>query len=107
MDIEPLKQAALADFTAAADLAALDQSKGAWIGPNGKFTALMKQLGTLPKEERPAAGKLINQAKNELDAASPNAGPNWNSRRRCRRNPRISRFPAAAARSANCTRSLR
>ena len=69
MDIEPLKQAALADFKAAADLAALDQSKGAWIGPNGQFTALMKQLGTLPKEERPAAGKLINQAKGELDAA--------------------------------------
>ena len=29
----------------------------------------MKQLGTLPKEEKPAAGKLINQAKVELEAA--------------------------------------
>jgi phenylalanyl-tRNA synthetase alpha chain len=27
----------------------------------------MKQLGTLPKEERPIAGKTINQAKNELE----------------------------------------
>ena len=32
---------------AAADLAALEQTKGAWIGPHGKFTGLMKQLGTL------------------------------------------------------------
>jgi phenylalanyl-tRNA synthetase alpha chain len=29
----------------------------------------MKQLGTLPKEEKPAAGKLINIAKTELEAA--------------------------------------
>ena len=42
-----LKQTALAELKAAPDLAALEQTKGAWIGPNGKFTALMKQLGTL------------------------------------------------------------
>lgn len=68
-EIEPLKHAALADLKAAPDLAALDQTKGAWIGPHGKFTALMKRLGTLSKEERPAAGKLINAAKVELEAA--------------------------------------
>jgi phenylalanyl-tRNA synthetase alpha chain len=68
-EIEPLKQTALAELNAAADLAALEQSKGAWVGPHGKFTALMKQLGSLSKEERPAAGKLINAAKAELEAA--------------------------------------
>ena len=67
--IEPLKQTALADLKAAPDLAALEQTKGAWIGPHGKFTALMKQLGTLSREEKPAAGKLINAAKTELEAA--------------------------------------
>src|SRR5690348_14372255 len=68
-EIEPLKQAALAELRSASDLAALEQSKGAWIGPHGKFTALMKQLGTLSKEEKPAAGKLINAAKVEMEAA--------------------------------------
>src|SRR6202453_2388363 len=68
-EIEPLKQTALAELKAAPDLAALEQTKGAWTGPNGKFTALMKQLGTLSKEEKPAAGKLINAAKIELEAA--------------------------------------
>src|ERR1035438_6268388 len=67
--VEPLKQAALSDLNNAPDLAALEQTKGAWVGPNGKFTALMKQLGTLSKEEKPAAGKLINAAKIELEAA--------------------------------------
>src|SRR5215472_12404928 len=68
-DIEPLKHAALAELKAAPDLAALEQTKGAWIGPHGKFTALMKQLGSLSKEEKPAAGKAINAAKVELEAA--------------------------------------
>jgi phenylalanyl-tRNA synthetase alpha chain len=68
-EIGPLKQSALADLAAAADLAALDHAKGAWIGPHGKFTALMKQLGSLPKEQKPAAGKAINTAKVELEAA--------------------------------------
>jgi phenylalanyl-tRNA synthetase alpha chain len=68
-DIEPLKQTALNDLKNAPDLAALEQTKGAWIGPNGKFTTLMKQLGTLPRGERPAAGKAINDAKEEIKAA--------------------------------------
>ncbi len=68
-EIEPLKQTALADLKAAPDLAALEQAKGDWIGAHGKFTALMKQLGTLSKEEKPAAGKAINAAKTELEAA--------------------------------------
>jgi len=68
-EIEPLKQAALAELKAAPDLAALDHAKGAWVGPHGKFTGLMKQLGSLPKEEKPAAGKLINSAKLELETA--------------------------------------
>src|SRR5206468_6592026 len=68
-EIEPLKQSALADLAAAPDLGALEHAKGAWIGPHGRFTALMKQLGALPKEEKPAAGKAINAAKVELEAA--------------------------------------
>jgi phenylalanyl-tRNA synthetase alpha chain len=67
--VEPLRQAALAELKAAPDLAALEQARTGYLGSNGKFTALMKQLGSLSKEERPAAGKLINQVKAELDTA--------------------------------------
>jgi phenylalanyl-tRNA synthetase alpha chain len=66
--IEPLKRAALTEFATATDLGALEQVKVSFLGGNGKFTALLKQLGTLPKEEKPAAGKLINLAKAELEA---------------------------------------
>jgi phenylalanyl-tRNA synthetase alpha chain len=68
-EIEPLKAKALAEFSAAPDLAALEQARVSFLGAHGRFTALLKQLGTLPKEEKPAAGKTINAAKVELEAA--------------------------------------
>lgn len=68
-EIEPLKVAALVEFQAAPDLAALEQARVNYLGAHGKFTALLKQLGTLPKEEKPAAGKTSNAAKVELEAA--------------------------------------
>ena len=68
-EIEPFKQSALAELTSAPDPAALERAKGNWIGTHGKFSALMKQLGSLPKEERPAAGKRINEAKIQLETA--------------------------------------
>jgi len=67
--IEPLKQSALAELRNAADPAALEQARVNFLGVHGKFTALMKQLGGLSKEERPAAGKAINNAKAELETA--------------------------------------
>jgi phenylalanyl-tRNA synthetase alpha chain len=67
--IEPVKQSALAELRDASDLAALEQARVNYLGSNGKFTALMKQLGALPKEEKPAAGKAVNSAKVELEAA--------------------------------------
>jgi len=60
--------------TARASLAAVksrpefEAAKAALVGPNGALTATMKTLGTLPKEERPAAGKLINETKVALQA---------------------------------------
>jgi len=67
--IEPLKQAALAELAGAPDLAGLEQARVNHLGSHGKFTALMRQVGTLPKEEKPAAGKAINTAKVELETA--------------------------------------
>lgn len=48
-----------------ADLEAL---KARLVGPNGTLTAVMKGMGALSKEERPAAGKLLNAAKARAEA---------------------------------------
>ncbi|TVR51898.1 MAG: phenylalanine--tRNA ligase subunit alpha [Puniceicoccaceae bacterium] len=57
--------------TAAAEVSArpaFEAFKARLVGPNGRLTELMKTLGNLPKEERPAAGRAINEAKTALQA---------------------------------------
>ncbi|MCC7373236.1 MAG: phenylalanine--tRNA ligase subunit alpha [Verrucomicrobiales bacterium] len=66
--IEPLKAEAIRALQSAPDLPSLENAKGSFLGPDGRFTALMKQMGSLPREERPVAGKAINAAKVELES---------------------------------------
>lgn len=66
--IEAVKQAALDELRTARELPALERAKGAYLGAEGQFTALMKELGSLAKELRPLAGKAVNAAKQELEA---------------------------------------
>ena len=55
-----------------------EAAKARYVGPNGELTALMKQMGAVPKEQRPTVGKLINEAKarlqEHLDAALARIG---------------------------------
>ncbi|WP_296808661.1 phenylalanine--tRNA ligase subunit alpha [Thiocapsa sp.] len=69
LGLAALQTAALEAIAAAADLASLDQARVRYLGKSGELTALLKQLGTLPAEERPAAGQEINQAKVAVQAA--------------------------------------
>jgi phenylalanyl-tRNA synthetase alpha chain len=66
-DVNTVVDAARNELASAVDLASLDQCRIKYLGANGSFTALLKQLGALPKEERPAAGKRINEAKAALE----------------------------------------
>jgi phenylalanyl-tRNA synthetase alpha chain len=43
-----------------------EAAKARYVGPNGELTGLMKQMGAVPKEQKPALGKLINEAKTQL-----------------------------------------
>lgn len=60
---------AVAAVRAAGDLAALDRVRINYLGKKGLITQLLKQLGSLPAAERPAAGEAINTAKTDLQAA--------------------------------------
>ncbi|HCB99304.1 MAG: phenylalanine--tRNA ligase subunit alpha [Limisphaerales bacterium] len=66
--IDPTAQEALSALENASDLQTLDQARVRYLGVNGQFTALLKQMGSLPKEDRPKAGVQINQAKKKLEA---------------------------------------
>ena len=57
------------ELAACNDLGALDQVRVRYLGKKGLITELLKGLGRLPTEERPAAGQRINEAKEALQAA--------------------------------------
>jgi phenylalanyl-tRNA synthetase alpha chain len=69
IELEAVKIEAFSVFAAAQDLPGLDQAKGSMLGAEGRFTALLKQMGGLPKEDRPAMGKALNVAKLEIESA--------------------------------------
>jgi len=65
-NLEPLANEAKAAIAAAQDSATLEQLRVDYLGKKGQITALLKGLGKLSAEERPAAGALINVVKQEL-----------------------------------------
>jgi phenylalanyl-tRNA synthetase alpha chain len=68
LDIQKLVADAEQQIVEAASLAVLDDVRVRVLGKSGLLTAQLKQLGKLPKEERPAAGQAINKAKQSLQA---------------------------------------
>lgn len=54
---------ALEQITQTGDSQTLDQLRVHYLGKKGELTSLLKSLGSLPAEERPRAGEVINQAK--------------------------------------------
>jgi phenylalanyl-tRNA synthetase alpha chain len=68
-DVGDLVNRALAEVEACTDKAQLEDVRVRKLGKKGELTALLKQLGSLSAEERPAAGQAINEAKQRVQAA--------------------------------------
>jgi phenylalanyl-tRNA synthetase alpha chain len=64
--LEALKTAAIEAVQAASSPAELEQLRVDYLGKKGQLTSLLKNLGTLSPEDRPKAGALINEVKQEL-----------------------------------------
>ena len=59
--LEQLKNDALAHFEKATSAKELYDFKVHYLGKNGQITEVMKDMGKLSKEERPAFGKKVNE----------------------------------------------
>lgn len=69
VDTDSLLADALQAIRVAKEEATLDALRVQYLGKKGSFTALLKSLGQLPPDKRPAAGEQINAAKTELQSA--------------------------------------
>jgi phenylalanyl-tRNA synthetase alpha chain len=68
-ELQQILDQALQQFAAISDEAELEQVKARYLGKEGSLTVLLKGLGKLSAEERPAAGARINQVKQSVEAA--------------------------------------
>jgi phenylalanyl-tRNA synthetase alpha chain len=68
-ELQQILDQALQQFAAISDEAELEQAKARYLGKEGSLTVLLKGLGNLSAEERPAAGARINQVKQSIEAA--------------------------------------
>jgi len=68
-DIDTLQRDALQAIAAAASLEALDAERVALLGKAGRITSQLKALGTLPADQRKAAGEGINRARDAVAEA--------------------------------------
>lgn len=68
-ELQKILDDALHSFAAIEDAAELENAKARYLGKEGSLTGLLKGLGKLSAEERPAAGARINQIKQQIEAA--------------------------------------
>ena len=64
-----IRSEALAAFAQAGSSAELDALRVKYLGKKGELTAVLKMMGKLSAEERPAMGQLANEVRSALEAA--------------------------------------
>jgi phenylalanyl-tRNA synthetase alpha chain len=65
-DLELLAAQAKIAIATAENSAALEQLRVDYLGKKGRVTGLLKSLGTMPENDRPKAGAMINVLKQEI-----------------------------------------
>ena len=64
-----IRAEALSAFESVKDAAALDELRVKYLGKKGELTAVLKQMGKLDNQERPAMGQLANEVRAALESA--------------------------------------
>ena len=65
--VKQIEKSALEELNSCTELKALEETRVKYLGKKGELTALLKQMGSLSKEERPVIGSLVNKVRDELE----------------------------------------
>jgi len=65
--LEQLRDEAMAAFQNAEDEEQLEQARVEYLGRHGRLREMMKNLGNIPEQQRPAVGRLTNRISMELE----------------------------------------
>ena len=66
--IEEIRQSLQAELSSMQDIRQLEEARQKVLGKKGTLTALLRSMGQLAPEERPAAGQLINAGREMISA---------------------------------------
>lgn len=64
--IQEVEKEALAAIAAARDTAALREAEIAYLGKNGKVSGLMRNIGSLPPDQKPTFGAAVNETRKRV-----------------------------------------
>ena len=67
--LKAMEERALEDLQEATDLRTLEEWRVRFLGKKGALSQILRRLGRLPAEERPAAGQAANRVKQLLESA--------------------------------------
>ena len=65
--VKQIEKSALEELNSCTELKALEETRVKYLGKKGELTALLKQMGSLSKEERPIIGSMVNKVRDELE----------------------------------------
>lgn len=65
--VKQIEKNALEELESCTELKALEETRVKYLGKKGELTALLKQMGSLSKEERPVIGSMVNRVRDELE----------------------------------------
>jgi phenylalanyl-tRNA synthetase alpha chain len=72
-NVQSMLTQALSEINGAADLAAIEALRVKYLGKKGEVTTLLRSMGAVAPEDRPEMGRIINEAREAIEAALEDA----------------------------------
>ena len=66
-EIAQIRENSVKEISTCKEEKELNELKVKYLGKKGELTAVLRGMGKLSPEERPAIGSLVNQVRDELD----------------------------------------
>jgi phenylalanyl-tRNA synthetase alpha chain len=79
--LEQLRDEALREIDSASDEQALEAARVKYLGRSGSISAWGEQMKTLPKEEKPLVGKLLNEVRTAVTGAIESRAPQFRAQK--------------------------
>ena len=66
--LDRIREEALSAIKSADAESAIEDLRVRFLGKKGELTAILKQMGSLPAEERPLVGQLSNDVRKDIES---------------------------------------